>query len=117
MSVYSLDIYRLPAENARRVLKNFSIRPIAASEFGDGSIVLEYETWHGFPYDEFEKCAGKCTNYLYLYVDNDACCYIDATKAIPDWEEDLDLHFTEEGLESFSWKKFGKDVLNEAAAS
>lgn len=105
MSVYQLDIYRLSSMTAKNLLMSGVIEqePSSITEL-DGSIILEYETWHGSPEPEFELFLAKEETWLYACQDNDGECFIDDTHAPCYWKNDLVISKDPDGNEYLEWQ-------------
>lgn len=111
MSFFEHAIFRGSASAAKNFVDSAQYEPDCISLTDDGSIVLEYETYHGTPYEEFPE-----TGYwMKAYANEDGDSEIIEDHANPEWAGDLYVDETDV-MPILTWTKFGKGITEKELA-
>ena len=105
MSFFEHAIFRGSASAAKSVVDSAQCEPTCIAVCDDGSVVLEFETYHGTPYEDFPESGF----WMKAYANESDDSEIIDHAAKPEWKDDLTIEESDV-MPILTWKAFGKGI-------
>ena len=117
MSAYQYDLIRTNKEFAKQIIDSIdeefqNCNILLCTKMKDDSVVLEWATWHGSPFPDFERLLNKDNQWLYAVEYDDGTAEIQDQYAKEEWKSSYEI-VDNDGTEMVDIKEFGIEIKTE----